>query len=90
MLDKKPTVDIINKTERVIHLPFIVNEEIISIIRDVEGVTFSRPNPYGKYEVGYQVGKCFSKELVDRNVCFVVEQYIKTKDPKDPGNTIVI
>jgi len=81
MLDGKAIINIINDNERVVHLPFVITEEIIQVVRDVEGVTFSRPNPFGKYEIGYEIGRCFVAELIDKNVRYAIDQYIKNRKP---------
>lgn len=64
---------------RIISLPFVVNDEVMKVVANVEGVTFTKPNPWGRYEFGYEVGKCFESQLVDKNVQFAIDEYIKLK-----------
>lgn len=77
---KRAIINTKNDGIRVVNLPFVVNDEILKVIASVEGVTFTRPNPWGRYEIGYEVGRCFEPQLIDRNVQFALDEYIKATE----------
>jgi hypothetical protein len=78
MMKKKPVTVKVNEYYRIINLPFHVDDEVIKSVGAVEGVNDVRQG--GQYEVCYEVGRCFSIDLVDHNVIFAVEEYMKRRE----------
>jgi len=75
MLKNKPVTVEVNTCYRLLSLPMPVTSEIVDIVRNVNGV--NEALEAGKYEITFVVGRCFEIQLIDNNVKFAIEEYMK-------------
>ena len=75
MLKNKPIAVAVNTHYRVVSLPIPATEEIRKVVENVEGI--NEALLAGKYEITFIVGLCFEPQLIDNNVIFEIEEYMK-------------
>ena len=62
---------------RIVQVPVVVSENLLQVVRYTDGVVLHTVKQAGKSEVYYEIDINFEPDLIDNNVRFVIEQYIK-------------
>jgi len=62
---------------RIVQLPVVVSEELLTMVGDTEGVLIETVKQAGRTEIYYEIDIDYPVQLVDENVKFFIEESMK-------------
>jgi hypothetical protein len=78
MLKGRPRLTKINESfSRVVSLPFHINNNVLSVVSDINGICKDRIRKAGSYDIYYEIEVDANEDLVDKNVLFAMDEYMK-------------